>query len=856
MVIPTYQSRMQVSGGSPGRALQPGNAGNELAAFGQTLTRVALAAEEQRQTADLAQAKLDHLSSLGNLDQEFANDTDFSTRVDRYGAAAQADASAQVARFPEGSAAAREFGLWAQGQHLNARKTQRARALELEQSNRRAGLDRGLHDLALQAGTAPSDDERNRIDDEAEAAVRDMERAGWISAEEAENMVQAQRRASALNYGNRLMEDDPAEAQAWLSGEFSGASAPVRTAIVGAARRHGVPPDLLARIARVESDFNPNAKNSASTAAGLFQFISSTGKVYGLTGNDSIEAQADAGARLTRDNIIGLQKVLNRPPTDGEIYMAHFLGLPRAQKLLDANPDQSVASIVGIQAVQANPTILQGRTVAQVRALMEQKMGRASGSAPIGLTAGDVTALRARARDRLAAERAEAETITAQNAALFQKSYNSAADMVKGGFTPAPEIFDQLRAGAPDAASRQAIDELDRTAGMVRTIVSSPPSLGEDMLTALETRAATAATPALAAQVETIRNVVSTHRKLVESDPVTAAQRGGLSVPPLDWSNPVAGFAARREAMSAAAARFGVPFKGLTAAEASELSGRMANADPGQRLAMLAAVAEGFGQDAPAVFAQISESSPVAAHAGGLMLMGPQGAAAARDAMRGLELIKEKMPGPGKPEDFADVERSRLNPALPPELDRERRAIAATAKAIYAAMAENSGAAEFDPDLYGHAIDRATGGAIASVNGYMTLIPPGTNGQAFERAVNYLTDETVLEYSADGGRPVDGGGRAVGTEHLGDMYFVAVGPGEYRISVSDPAVEPQYLLDGESGNYFRLVLDPARVERLHRDYGTARDAADRGIGFYSIERPPPSRDFYGLGIRGVHGDGQ
>ena len=66
--------------------------------------------------------------------------------------------------------------------------------------------------------------------------------------------------------------------------------------IAQAATAYGKPEltGLLSGIAKVESNFNPNAKSKSSTAAGMFQFTKATQKDYGLT--DPYDAAASAGA--------------------------------------------------------------------------------------------------------------------------------------------------------------------------------------------------------------------------------------------------------------------------------------------------------------------------------------------------------------------------------------------------------------------------------------------------------------------------------------------------------------------------------------------------------------------------------
>lgn len=127
----------------------------------------------------------------------------------------------------------------------------------------------------------------------------------------------------------------------------------IRKIVSDAAMRHGVDPNAMLRIAMIESSGNPNAKNPNSSAGGLFQFIDSTAKAYGLANRYDPAQAADAAARLARDNAGHLRKVLGRDPTAGELYLAHQQGAGGAAKLL-RNPGGDAISTVGADAVRLN----------------------------------------------------------------------------------------------------------------------------------------------------------------------------------------------------------------------------------------------------------------------------------------------------------------------------------------------------------------------------------------------------------------------------------------------------------------------------------------------------------------------
>lgn len=130
-------------------------------------------------------------------------------------------------------------------------------------------------------------------------------------------------------------------------------SAEVNDAIHQAAVKYGVPEKRLQRFAQIESGGNPKAHNAGSGAAGLFQFIPSTAKAYGLADPFDAYANADAAARLYRDNARHLQAKLGRAPSAGEVYLAHQQGAGGAVKLI-ANAGRPASAVVGARAVRSN----------------------------------------------------------------------------------------------------------------------------------------------------------------------------------------------------------------------------------------------------------------------------------------------------------------------------------------------------------------------------------------------------------------------------------------------------------------------------------------------------------------------
>ena len=150
-------------------------------------------------------------------------------------------------------------------------------------------------------------------------------------------------------------------------------------AIKQAASTTGTSFEYLLATAKMESDFNPTAGASTSSAHGLYQFIDQTwlGTVkeagaqlgYGQyadaitkssSGSYSVSdpaarnaimklrddpaAASSMAAVLTQSNSFKLTGMIGRRPTDGELYMAHFMGVGGAAKLISNAEDNPQAS--------------------------------------------------------------------------------------------------------------------------------------------------------------------------------------------------------------------------------------------------------------------------------------------------------------------------------------------------------------------------------------------------------------------------------------------------------------------------------------------------------------------------------
>lgn len=119
----------------------------------------------------------------------------------------------------------------------------------------------------------------------------------------------------------------------------AGFSPEIHKVIEDAAAKHGIDPALMKTMAQIESQGKADI-SSPTGARGLFQFTKGTGTQYGLMSNGQDmrgdpALNADAAARLMKDNIAGLQK-RGLEVNATNVYLAHQLGLGGASELLNA----------------------------------------------------------------------------------------------------------------------------------------------------------------------------------------------------------------------------------------------------------------------------------------------------------------------------------------------------------------------------------------------------------------------------------------------------------------------------------------------------------------------------------------
>src|SRR5690606_10443738 len=156
----------------------------------------------------------------------------------------------------------------------------------------------------------------------------------------------------------------------------------------------------LDKVEQIESGGNPNAKAATGTAAGYFGFTKSTWLDY-VSRYAAAVIERDSTGRITNlDEVLSLRsdKQFSRrmatflaiesadyldkrglPATEGNLYLAHFLGNAGAAAVLEAAPDTPIERVVGADAIRSNPAVFKNiSTAGELVAWAAQKMGKAA----------------------------------------------------------------------------------------------------------------------------------------------------------------------------------------------------------------------------------------------------------------------------------------------------------------------------------------------------------------------------------------------------------------------------------------------------------------------------------------------
>jgi len=144
-------------------------------------------------------------------------------------------------------------------------------------------------------------------------------------------------------------------------------------------KNKGIEPDYYKKRAKVESSNHPNPKaqdncppGEICSAAGLYQFTKGTWKAivkdlgldYTLEDRFDPDKSKKVVEEFTRRNANYLRNKLGREPSENELYLAHFMGMGGAKKLLEARntfPNLTVDKVVSQNSINSNPNVFKNK---------------------------------------------------------------------------------------------------------------------------------------------------------------------------------------------------------------------------------------------------------------------------------------------------------------------------------------------------------------------------------------------------------------------------------------------------------------------------------------------------------------
>ena len=151
----------------------------------------------------------------------------------------------------------------------------------------------------------------------------------------------------------------------------------------------GAVDQFVHRIIYIESGNRCDASNPLSTAVGLGQFIESTwittirlhrpDLLQGRSRQQILDMRTNCDlaramtAAFTKDNAVVLRQA-GHTVTPGNLYLAHFLGVGGASKVLGSQSDRQIADVFGAAHVRANP-FERGKSIGYLISWAAKKMG-------------------------------------------------------------------------------------------------------------------------------------------------------------------------------------------------------------------------------------------------------------------------------------------------------------------------------------------------------------------------------------------------------------------------------------------------------------------------------------------------
>ncbi|MBX5001890.1 hypothetical protein HJB72_28620 [Rhizobium lentis] len=585
---------------------------------------------------------------------------------------------------------------------------------------------------------------------------------------------------------------------------FRSSDNPQQTAMAEAAIGSANGGNVVDKIIGVESGGNASAQNPNSSAAGLGQFINSTwlsmvrkyrpDVAAGKSAQELLALKTDPSlgremtARYTEENSQFLRNQ-GIQPTDGNVYLAHFLGPRGAAQVLKANPNASVASIIGQDAVDAN-SFLQGKTVADLIAWSDRKMGGA------GVSSGSAV---------------DPEVIKEYRQEITSDAKDLFAGIKAGfdkGLTPAVSDINLLSrqlALVDDQDFRKQVSDYFTSQSAVQAIGGASPAQLESLIASLQTDAADGATMAQQQIITGLQDAQKAQQQALKDDPIGYAARKGMVAPPpaLDLSNPdswAATFSGLQNAVDVLASRGMV---GNISALRPEMQGQVAraleNSTPQDSVKLLGSMAQNMSPETfNATLSGLYSSGQgrAAAAAGALVAANPE---VAEGVLRGQQLLKENpLLAPKKTDTNTQAIDDLLPPkAFAPSLEGARQTLLDAATARYADLSNQVGdtSGELNDSRMEQAIKEVTGGVLEMNGAYIVSPRYGMSQDDFDAQLSALGDADLL------GAITTSGQRVTARDLRNEGRLRAIADGRYLLEFGSADAPAYAMSQPSSGNY-------------------------------------------------------
>ncbi|TAX12523.1 hypothetical protein ELI07_07340 [Rhizobium leguminosarum] len=558
---------------------------------------------------------------------------------------------------------------------------------------------------------------------------------------------------------------------------------------------------LADKIVGVESGGDPDAQNPNSSAGGAGQFIDSTWlsmvKQYrpdvaeGKSAQEIIALKADGSlsremtGRYAQENTAFLRNQ-GIQTTDGNVYLAHFLGPRGAAQVIKAAPSASVASIVGDGVVSANP-FLRGMSAADVRAWADKKMGGAGVSSEI-------------AGPTLTSE--AAKTLSTEVASDLRGDIDDWRVQLSRGNVPDADSLDLLKrnlALVDDQDLRDEYAKLFSQNEAFQNAYRGDPAAAESFISGLQARASGEGASLAQMQIlDAARAGAQAAAKAKADDPLgygMSAYQRFPEIPALDFDDPGSwsgAFETMQRGVDTLRARGDVgDISALRPEMQTQVADVLANSNPVTAVRLLGAMyqnldSETYRTTLGRLYA--SGQARAAAAAGALV---PENPVVALGVLRGQQLLKENpLLAPKKTDDNSASIDDLLPPtAFAPALEGARQTLLDAATARYADLSNQVGdtSGELNDDRMQQSINEVTGGLV-DFNGQMIVAPVyGMSQDAFDTVIANLTDRDLQGAITASGVPV----RASDLRNEGRLRAVADGRYVLEFGLSNSPVYAQ-----------------------------------------------------------------